>query len=1011
MAAIQLDQAAEATVNIQENSGQVAIGKYVVQIGSVHGGVVNIAMPAEQPNWQPRPLPVLLRPRRFAGLLDRQPESQAAAAALQTLEPLEFFGRAGQGKTALLRHLAYQLPTSACPAGIIYLPAQNQPQADLLQFLFEAFFESNIPAKPTDAQIRHGLNQQQALVLLDDVDLSRAEVEALLDYAPQCAFLLASPERRLWGTGQSRPLAGLPPDDALALLVRELDRPLTADEEAVAPTLCALLEGHPLHLLQIAGLVRQQQVSLVEIASKLQQHAPREALAGQLLTGLSTPERRIVGLLATLAGTPLSLEYIAELAGLPDPLPVLEALRQRQIIHSHSPRYSLTAVLVENWPSTWDVSMLTGRVLAYFTRWAERQTSPERLLAQADTLRQLLAGAAAAARWPEALRLARAIEGAFSLSGRWGAWADVLHTALRAADALGDRVAKAWVWHQLGTRALCLDDATAAQTALGRALRLRETLGDRAGAAITRHNLNLLLGPPPPPPQSSPPAPPAPNGPIAATGLPWPLLSVAGLLLAALVALLVWSAGPGASLFSRAKAPPPVAQVGQPHLPAATPVILPSFTPTSTPAFTASPTPSPAPLSPSATPPPSATPTSTATVTPTATPNPTATPSPSATFSPTPTATLSPTPTSTPVPVAWLNPTNLDFGLLRVGDSSRTQTVTLVNTGGGLLSVSSVILEGENADDFLMDAGNCQVYPGLPANGVCTIYVRFRPTAGGNRRANLTVFSNSFDGARSVFLSGAGRADPVISLNPASLNFGEQPLGSASPEQGVTVTNSGQGQLVIGSISLGGGAPKDFAFEQACTNLVLSPGDSCPITLQFSPTAADLRSAELIVAGNAVNSPQRLPLRGVGLLARPDLVFTGFNITDPGRTNSKGEVLLPVSLTVTNRGSAEAGVFKISTEYTGPNGTFAVALTVPGQNSVWYPFTGGPLPAGEQVSFSGYVTFPPQNQGQTVSLVALADSCSGDEFMPPFCRVEESREDNNRSPALDTTLPTEPILR
>src|SRR5438128_1258196 len=48
-------------------SGQVAVGSYIVQVGSVSGGVVNIAAPSEQPVPRARPVPVLLRPRPFPG--------------------------------------------------------------------------------------------------------------------------------------------------------------------------------------------------------------------------------------------------------------------------------------------------------------------------------------------------------------------------------------------------------------------------------------------------------------------------------------------------------------------------------------------------------------------------------------------------------------------------------------------------------------------------------------------------------------------------------------------------------------------------------------------------------------------------------------------------------------------------------------------------------------------------------------------------------------------------------
>ncbi len=117
-------------------SGQVAIGNNILQIGNVYGGVVNVAMPEQKPRPQPRPTPVSLRPRPFPGLLDREAEVVAATTALQSATPVEFYGQAGLGKTALLRHLAHHPTADAFPAGVVYLSARRQPVEDLLQSLF-----------------------------------------------------------------------------------------------------------------------------------------------------------------------------------------------------------------------------------------------------------------------------------------------------------------------------------------------------------------------------------------------------------------------------------------------------------------------------------------------------------------------------------------------------------------------------------------------------------------------------------------------------------------------------------------------------------------------------------------------------------------------------------------------------------------------------------------------------------------------------------------------------------
>jgi hypothetical protein len=199
-------------------SGQVAVGNNICQIGSNYGVVVNVAQPGQQPHLCPHPTPVLLRPRPFADLLDRETEVTGASAALQSAQPVEFYGQEGLGKTAILRYLAYDPFTTAFPDGIVYHRVRRQPPADLLQFLVDAFYESDASFKASDAQARHALQNRQALILLDDVELARDEVDALMNAAPRCVFLLASPERCLWGEGRSIALGGLPVDKAVALV-------------------------------------------------------------------------------------------------------------------------------------------------------------------------------------------------------------------------------------------------------------------------------------------------------------------------------------------------------------------------------------------------------------------------------------------------------------------------------------------------------------------------------------------------------------------------------------------------------------------------------------------------------------------------------------------------------------------------------------------------------------------------------------------------------------------------
>src|SRR5262249_5542342 len=123
-------------------TGQVAVGRYVLQIREPCGAVAREATRTERAPLRPRPSPVLLRPGLLRGLFDLQVELAAALSALDAGLPVEVSGESGIGKTALLRHLAHHPRAASFVDGIVYVSARHRTSADLQQLLFEAFYES-----------------------------------------------------------------------------------------------------------------------------------------------------------------------------------------------------------------------------------------------------------------------------------------------------------------------------------------------------------------------------------------------------------------------------------------------------------------------------------------------------------------------------------------------------------------------------------------------------------------------------------------------------------------------------------------------------------------------------------------------------------------------------------------------------------------------------------------------------------------------------------------------------
>lgn len=135
-------------------------------------------------------------------------------------------------------------------------------------------------------------------------------------------------------------------------------------------------------------------------------------------------------------------------------------------------------------------------------------------------------------------------------------------------------------------------------------------------------------------------------------------------------------------------------------------------------------------------------------------------------------------------------------------------------------------------------------------------------------------------------------------------------------------------------------------------------------------------------------SPRPIPLS-----ASPDLIVEDFNVGTPRRSGQRMEI--PVTVTVKNIGRASANRFKIAIDYTAEDREFVGSFKVPGESSSWYPFTDSELAAGESKTFRGTLIFNNRSGLSSTDLTAKADSCSGDEFMPQYCRVQESRETNN----------------
>ncbi len=109
-------------------------------------------------------------------------------------------------------------------------------------------------------------------------------------------------------------------------------------------------------------------------------------------------------------------------------------------------------------------------------------------------------------------------------------------------------------------------------------------------------------------------------------------------------------------------------------------------------------------------------------------------------------------------------------------------------------------------------------------------------------------------------LTASAAAQPSIDLNPVALTYGSQSVATESPEQTVTVTNTGAAPLVVSLVVTTG----DFSETDTCTAAPITVNQICSIQIRFLPTTTGVRGGLLTVYGNVSGGQATATLSGTG---------------------------------------------------------------------------------------------------------------------------------------------------
>lgn len=199
-----------------------------------------------------------------------------------------------------------------------------------------------------------------------------------------------------------------------------------------------------------------------------------------------------------------------------------------------------------------------------------------------------------------------------------------------------------------------------------------------------------------------------------------------------------------------------------------------------------------------------------------------------------------------------LSTTSLAWNATAVSTAGEAQSFQISNEGCSPLRLDTI----ESRSDFVQH-NTCGKE--LVPHQACVVTVVFQPVSVGNLAGSVKIRDSDVTAIQTVFLTGTGAA---LALSPTKLDFGEQKLVGVSPPQTVVLANRGSTDVGLRSLVVNG----DFVMPSKSCGDVLAAGQSCRVSLSFSPSASGPRTGRLSVDTGAAN-PQSVALSGVGVEA------------------------------------------------------------------------------------------------------------------------------------------------
>ena len=280
-----------------------------------------------------------------------------------------------------------------------------------------------------------------------------------------------------------------------------------------------------------------------------------------------------------------------------------------------------------------------------------------------------------------------------------------------------------------------------------------------------------------------------------------------------------------------------------------------------------------------------------------------------------------------------ISPASISFGSV-VDGQTKSQSVTLTNTGTANLTISQATLTGSG-----FSSSGLSTPPTILPGQSSSFSVQFAPLSAGTLSGSLALVSNAPNSPASIALSGTGvTASSTLSATPASVSFGNVIVGS-SASQSVTVMNTGNASVTVSQVTASG---TGFSVSGVSTPATLAPAQSLALKAQFSPASGGAASGSISIATTQGTSLS-VSLSGTGLQPGLSLLpaSISFGNVVVGTTNSQtvkitnsGNASLTISqATLTGSGFSTSGLTTPLTLAAGQASTFTVLFAPPAAGS------------------------------------------------------------------------------